>query len=144
KGEDLPPGVGLKPQVIAPGQKQAVVVVHAEPNAARWAGAIKIVGSATSKGQKLAREVRSATITWPVAQANIPTLTRLDRELCLAVRDKAVYTLVADKDKIVVNQGEKITIPVKLIGNDNFKGNVQIAAIGGPPGLIGQPVNLTP
>lgn len=143
-GVDLPKGVGVKPQIISGSQKQAVVVVHAEADATWWAGGIKLVGTATAKGQKLTREVRSATITWPVVQAGTASITRIDRELALAVRNKAAYTLVADKTKINVTQGEKISIPVKLIGNDNFKGTVQVAVIGGPPGLVSQPVSLTP
>lgn len=136
-GENLPPGVSMKPQVISSLQKVAPVVVHADASAKPWAGAIKLVGTA----KKLKREVRSATITWPVAQANVPTITRLDRELVLAVRGKAPYTLVAGKDKVSVIQGEKISIPVKLVGD--YKGTVQVAAIGGPTGLIAPPVSLS-
>jgi hypothetical protein len=143
-GDDLPPGLSVKPQIISGSQKQAVVVVHADADAKPWAGAINLVGTATVKGQKLTREVRSATVTWPVAQVNIPTITRLDRELVLAVRDKAKYDLVVDKQKISVLQGEKISIPFKLPASDAFKGNVTVAALGGPPGLISQLVTVTP
>lgn len=143
-GQDLPQGVGVKPQIIASSQKQAVVVVHADADAKPWAGGIKIVGTATAGGKKLVREVRSATITWPVAQANIPTITRIDRELVVAVRDKAPYTLVLGTQKISVVQGEKISIPVKVVGEGAFKTNVQVAALGGPAGLIATPVTITP
>lgn len=143
-GDKLPPGVGVRPQIISGAQKLAVVVVHAEPNAKPWEGGINIVGTATVKGQKLTREVRSATISWSVAQANIPTITRLDRELVVAVRDTAPYTLVVSADKIKVNQGEKISIPVKLVTGENFKAAVQVVAIGGPPGLTPQTLSLTP
>src|SRR5205814_885124 len=57
-GDNLPPGVGVRPQIIASSQKQAVVVVHAEADAKPWAGGIKIVGTATVAGKKLTREVR--------------------------------------------------------------------------------------
>jgi hypothetical protein len=143
-GENLPPGLGVKPQIISSGQKQAVIVIHADADAKPYAGAVKIVGTATSKGQKLTREVRSATITWPVAQAGTPTITRMDRELVLAVRDKAAYSLVVGTQKISVIQGEKISIPVKVVGVDNFKTGVQVAALGGPTGLVPIPVTITP
>jgi hypothetical protein len=143
-GDDLPPGIGVQPQIISSGQKQAVIVVHAEPDAKPWAGPIKIVGTAIVKGQKLRREVRSATIIWPVIQVNIPTLTRMDRELVLAVRDRAVYTLVPEKEKITVIQGEKISIPVKVVPSGNFKTNVQLAALGGPTGLLPRPISVAP
>ncbi len=143
-GDNLPPGVGVRPQVIASSQKQAVVVVHADADAKSWAGGIQIVGTATVAGKKLTREVRAASVSWSVVQVNTPTLTRLDRELVVAVRDKAAYTLVVGTQKIDVKQGEKISIPVKLVGNDSFKTSVTIAPIGGPPGLIAQNVVLTP
>lgn len=142
-GENLPAGLGLRPQTVAPGQKQAVLVVHAEADAKPWAGPITIVGTATTGGKKLKREVRAATISWPVAAANTPTITRLDRELAVAVREKAPYSLVVSTDKIKVNQGEKITIPVKVAGNADFKGTVQVGVLGGPPGLLPQNVSLT-
>ena len=143
-GENLPPGLGVRPQIISGAQKQAVVVVHAEANAKPWEGAIKLVGTATVNGKKLTREVRAATISWPVAQANNPTITRLDRELVVAVRDKAPYTLVLGTDKIKVNQGQPVSIPVKVVPGENFKTTVQVAALGGPPGLVPQNVAITP
>lgn len=143
-GENLPPGVGVNPQVIAGNQKQALVVVHADANANRYAGPIQIVGVASVKGQKLVREVRAATMSWPVAQANIPTITRLDRELVVAVRDKAAYSLIVGAQKITLQQGERISIPVKLVPNEGFKTNVQVVALGGPAGLIPQTLSLTP
>ncbi len=143
-GDNLPPGVGVPAQIIASGQKQAVLVVNAGPDAKMWAGGITILGTATVKGQKLTREMRSATISWAVQQNNIPTITRMDRELTIAVRDKAPYSLVIANPKITLQQGEKISIPVKLVGNDNFKTSVQVGAIGGPPGLIPSIVTLTP
>ena len=143
-GENLPPGVGIRPQRIGSGQKQAALVLHADDGAKGWTGAIKVVGTATVKGQKLTREVRSATISWPVAQPNTPTITRLDRELVIAVRDKAPYRLVLSADKFSVKQGEKISIPVKLIAGDTYKGAVQVSAIGGPSQLVPQTVSVTP
>ena len=143
-GDNLPAGVGVRPQIISGGQKQAVVVVHAEADAKPWDGAIKLIGTATANGKKLTRDVRAATISWPVQQANTPTITRLDRELVVAVRAKAAYTLVVSADKIKVSQGEKISIPVKLVPGADFKGTVQVAAIGGPPGLTPQSLSLTP
>jgi hypothetical protein len=142
-GDKLPAGVGVRPQTISSTQKQAVLVVHADDNAQAYAGAINVVGTATVKGKKMVREVRAASVSWPVIQANIPTLTRLDRELVIAVRDKAPYTLIVGTDKINIKQGDKLSIPVKLLG-DSYKGNVTINAIGGPPGLTPQNLVLNP
>jgi hypothetical protein len=144
-GDKLPPGVSVKPQVIAGNQKLAAIAVGAAPEAPLYAGPIELLATATIGGKKVTREVRAATITWPVNQQNTPTLTRLDRELVVALRDKAPYTLSVAKDQIVVPQGERITIPVKLTAvAPDFKTNVQLSAVVAPTGMAMQPVTLTP
>ncbi len=143
-GENLPPGVTVTPQILPPGAKQAAIVVGAKPDAAPWAGPIKIVGTATINGQKVVREVRAATITWPVP-AVTATFTRLDRELVLAVRDKAPFSLTVDKDKFTVLQGERISIPIKLTRlQPNFMAPIQVTALALPPGYAMPPVTLVP
>ena len=62
----------------------------------------------------------------------------------IAVRDNARYSLVIANPTIKVQQGEKISIPFRLVGVDNFKTSVQIGVIGGPPGLNPQTVTVTP
>jgi hypothetical protein len=113
--EELPPGVTCPPQILAGNQRQTKLVLTAAPDAAEWTGEIKIKGTATIKGQPVVREARPASITWPVQpQQNIPTLTRLDRQLVLAVRDKVPYSVAATIDKPAVVQGDKATINLKL------------------------------
>jgi hypothetical protein len=141
-GDKLPAGLAMKPQVIAGSQKQAAIVVHADGSAKPWAGPIHLVATAAVKGKKLTREVRSASIAWPVTQQNAPTLTRLDRELVVAVREKAPFALAPGSDHVTIKQGDKITIPVKLTRTDAFKSNVTVVALGGPPGLNALPLTL--
>jgi hypothetical protein len=137
-GEALPPGVSVRPQILSNAQKQAVVVVSASADATPYAGPIKIVGTAVIAGKKVKREVRAAGIIWPVAQLNTLTATRLDRELVVAVRGQAPYSLSAGTEKLTVQQGEKVGIPVKMAAHwPDFKGTVQIAAIGAPQGPQG-------
>jgi hypothetical protein len=143
-GNKLPAGLAMKPQVIAGTQKQAAIVVHAEAGAKPWAGPIHLIGTSTVNGNKLLREVRSASVAWPVTQANTPTMTRLDRELVVAVREKAPFALAPSSDNLTIKQGDKITIPVKLTRNDGFKSNVTVVALGGPPGLNALPLTLNP
>jgi hypothetical protein len=143
-GTNLPPGISVQPQILHNGQKQAMLVVRAAGDAPPFAGAITVTATAEIDGKKRTREVRSAGITWPVPQPNILTVTRLDRELVLAVRDEAPYSLAAEKDQISVRQGEKITIPVKLQKHwTDFKSNVQLSAAALPSGLNMPPVSLT-
>jgi hypothetical protein len=113
--EGLPKGVTAAPQSIGAGQRAGALVLSAAADAAAWTGEIKIKGTATIKGQTVAREARAAGITWPVQpQQNIPTISRLDRSLFLAVRDKAPWALTATIDKATLVQGDKATLTVKL------------------------------
>jgi hypothetical protein len=95
----------------------------------------------------LSREVRGASITWSLnqQQQNTPTVSRLDRELVLAIRDKAPYSLSVTKDQFTVKQGERISVPLKLtpLGAE-FKSNVQISALTLPTGMALQPVTVNP
>ncbi|MBI3409233.1 MAG: hypothetical protein HY040_12875 [Planctomycetes bacterium] len=142
--DSLPEGVTLPPQVIAGSQKQAALVLSATPNAPFMGGPIRIVGTATVGGQKLIREVRSASVSWPVQQLNIPTISRLDRELVMAVRDKAPYTLGIEKTKVIVQQGEKIQIPIRLnVLSPEFKSTVQLVSLSMPTGMTMQPASVS-
>lgn len=141
-GEALPPGLSVRPQVLSNAQKQAVVIVTAAPDAPPFAGAIKIVGSAVIGGKKVTREVRAASIVWPVAQPNTLTVTRLDRELVVAVRDKAPYSLSSASERVSVQQGGSVSIPVTMKAHwAEFKGNVQLLTIGLPQGGAGLPAS---
>src|SRR5206468_3230170 len=112
--EGLPPGVTCKPQLVPSGAKQVPFVLSAGADAAPWAGEIKILGKAKIDGKEVVREARAATISWPVPQVNLPTITRMDRAVVLAVRDKAPFSLTADVESLTLKQGERIQIPLKL------------------------------
>jgi hypothetical protein len=60
-------------------------------------------------------EARTASVTWPTQeQQNIPTISRLDRNLVLAVREKAPFSLTATSEKPAVTQGSKVTVALKV------------------------------
>ncbi|MCS7047155.1 MAG: PPC domain-containing protein, partial [Gemmataceae bacterium] len=148
-GAKLPPGITVRPQVVAGNQKQAAIVVSAAAEAAPFAGPVELVATAKIDGKTVTRAVRPASITWslplPNQQQNTPTVSRLDRELVLALRDKAPYRLSADTTKITVLQGDKITVPVKLTPlAPDFKGTVQLSALALPVGMVMQPVTVNP
>jgi hypothetical protein len=115
--EGLPPGVTCKPQVVGTGLKSGTLVLEAAADAAPWAGQVVIKGTATINGQPVVREARSASLVWngPGPQnKDTPTLTRLDRGLMLAVREKAPFAFTVTADKPVVTQGDKINLTFKL------------------------------
>ena len=128
----MPPGATCLPQVVGPGLRQATLVVSATPDAAAWTGEIKVKGTATIDGRQVVREARPATITWP-APDNVPAVGRLDRSLVLAVREKPLFTLTANLDKVTATPGEKVTVPVKLIRHrPEAKAPVQLSVLNLP------------
>jgi hypothetical protein len=125
------------------------LVLTAAEDAAPWTGEIKVKGTAMVRGQKVEHEALSGTILWPVQPGqNIPPLSRLERQLFLAVRDKPLYTLTATIDKASVPQGSPAQVTVKLARNSpDFKNPlaVQAALTELPQGLTvnnNQPVNI--
>jgi hypothetical protein len=149
--EGLPPGVTCVPQTLVGDVREAQLVVAAAPAAAAWAGEVKVKGTATIKGQKVVREARPASIVWPVQpQQNLPTISRLDRGLFLAVRDKAPYSVAAALDKPAIVQGDKGTLKVtlsRLWPDLKVPLTVQALAAEMPRGLTinnNQPITIAP
>lgn len=137
--EGLPPGLTSPPQILSRNMKSAHLVLTAAPDAKPFTGTVRVVGTALIDGKKVARTARPATVTWPVQpQQNIPTITRLDHALMLAVRDKGPGLLTAATDKLTVKLGEKVVVGLKLQRHlPEFKGNFQVTPVQGdfPPNL---------
>jgi hypothetical protein len=107
--------VTCPPQVIGPGLTYAPLVLSATPAAAVGIYEIKVKGTATINGQTVVREARPASVTWPIQPGqNLPTVSRLDRNLMLAVNDQAPFNLTATIDKATLLQGEKANVTLKL------------------------------
>jgi hypothetical protein len=139
--EGLPTGVSCPPQVLAASSKQTMLAVAAADDAPeKFEGVIKVVGTSAIGGQKVVREARPASVTWGAAnpQGNTPTITRLDRALVLAVRNKAPLNVTPTKNRVVIVVGDKTEIPYKLTRLDpEFKGSFQVQAVPGelPAGI---------
>lgn len=113
--EGLPPGVTSSPFVVGTGLRQGGLILTAAADAPPFEGAIKVKGTALLNGQTIVREARPAAITWQVQpQQNIPTITRLDRQLMLAVRDKAPFQITATSEKAELLQGAKANVTLKV------------------------------
>jgi len=145
--EGLPAGVTCAPQSVGPALKQSILTLEAAPTAASWAGEFKIKGTATINGQPVVREARPASVTWPVPpQQGIPTITRLDRNLVFAVRDKAPFRLESQLAKPVALQGEKVPLTLKLTRLwPDFKAPLQVTYADPIPSLVvnnNQPITV--
>lgn len=116
--EGLPPGVTCRPQAVAPGQKQATLVLSAAADAPPGAGVIRILGTATIQGQTVIREARPAGLIWPTqAGQNFPASARLERNLVLAVRDPAPFNLSATLDQAGATPTGKVTVTLQVTRN---------------------------
>ena len=142
--DGLPPGVRCPPQKIGTGMRQGTLVLSADADAMPWTGAIRVKGTATIHGQQVEREARAASVTWPVQQQNAVTMSRLDRDLVLAVRERAPFDLTASLDKPAVLHGDKLAVTVKLTRLwPELKGAVQLTALNLPPTMQLPPTNIT-
>jgi hypothetical protein len=132
--EGLPAGVTCPPQRISPTQKQATLVLSAAANAAPAVAALSVKGTATVNGQQIVREARPATITWSVQPGqNLPVISRVDRQLVCAVRDKPPFRLSVKQTELTVKQGDKGTINFNVTRLwPDFKAAVQVNASPGP------------
>jgi hypothetical protein len=131
--EGLPPEVECPPQVLHPSARQGALVLTATEDAEPWAGAIRVVGTATMNGREFRREARPATVTWPINQRNTPTIARLDRELVMSVRASGPLRLTAGVTEISAKQGQRVTIPLRVDRDwPEFKGAVTVAPINVP------------
>jgi hypothetical protein len=135
----LPAGVTCPPQRVGPNQKHAALVLSAAADAKPFTGVITVKGTAVIDGKPVTHEARSATISWQVPpQQNIPTISRLDRQLILAVRDKAPFRLIPATDKLTIKQGDKATLDLKLTRAwADLKAPIQVQAM---PSIQNQPM----
>jgi hypothetical protein len=130
--EGLPEGVTCPPQIVGPNQRFAAFVVGAAPDAPNWNGAIMVKGSAVINGEEVIREARPASIVWPIPpqQNNVALISRLTRDLVLAVREKAPYSLSAEVQEVATVAGQNITIPLKITRHwPDFKGNALVTLL---------------
>jgi hypothetical protein len=144
--EDLPEGVSCPPQVVPAGSKLAFLVFSAAADAPAWAGEVKVKGEALIGGKEVVREVRPASATWPVPQAQLPAVSRLDRSLVLAVGGPAAYTLTAAAEPRSALPGQKVTVPVRLARNwPELKGRpIQLVPVALPGALTFQQLVIAP
>src|SRR5207247_8189842 len=98
------------PQLIGSRMREGSLVLSVAGNAVPFSGTIKVKATAKINGQSVTREVRSATITWPVQPGqNTPTISRLDESLVLSVRDKAPFRIDLQPEKAFIKKEDKLS-----------------------------------
>ncbi|MCE9524747.1 MAG: PPC domain-containing protein [Planctomycetales bacterium] len=136
--EGLPPGVHAAPTSLLQ-ENQCGFVLWADENAADFTGPIKLVATAKSGELNLRREVRPYTRVWNDGSGGGGS-SRPVRELTLAVREKAPFSLRFATEQIQIEAGKKAQVKLLLTRlNPDFKekltllplplpGNVKITA----------------
>ena len=107
--EGLPKGVTCPPQKIGPGVTRAAMVLTAGADTAPWTGTFTVKGKAVIDGKPFEVEGRAGDVTWSIGQQqqNQPTVSRMSRNLVLAVRDGAPFQLTAKLEQDGEDDGRR-------------------------------------
>jgi hypothetical protein len=142
EAEGLPKGVSCAPQVVGHRLKEATLVLQAAADAPEEAGAITIKGTAMINGQKVVRTAQAGTLVWPVPNG-IPAISRLARSTCLAVREKATFTLDTDVKELSAPLNGQVAIKVKANRlAPTFKEQIQLVRVAALTDAAGRFLNL--
>jgi hypothetical protein len=134
EAEGLPPGVSCRPVHVGPGNELASVVFMAAADAPPWTGAIRLKAWARIDGKRIERPV--GCVQRRFSDQSPITSSRANREICLAVRSRAPYSLETAAREIKVRQGESAETKVTLTRHwPEVKETVRIAAWKPPAGF---------
>jgi hypothetical protein len=138
--DGLPEGVTCRPATIGPNQPSAMLVLEAREDAPDWVGTIRVRGAARVGDADLVREARPATVL--VAAQNQRGISRLSRDLALAVGQTAPYLLQAKTSEVRVPQGHWIEIPLSATRRGDFTGDLALTAMGLPAKVQNEALTL--
>jgi hypothetical protein len=107
--EGLPPGLHATPTTIAQNTR-GTLVLWADENAPDWAGTIRLMAEGRRGDTVFRREVRPYTRVW-----NDPSLnsSRPTRELAVALRERAPYSLQFAQPLVDAKAGQKLELALK-------------------------------
>jgi hypothetical protein len=126
--EGLPPGVHAQP--TSSSDTRGTFVLWADAVAPDWTGTVKLFATGQRGNVPLRREVRPYTRVW--SEANIGS-SRPTRELALAVREPAPFSLRFAADRLDVPAGKKAELKLHLDRSwPDFKGNLTVLPLAFP------------
>ncbi|MBI2947359.1 MAG: hypothetical protein HYY23_06915, partial [Verrucomicrobia bacterium] len=135
--EGLPPGVHFSAAKIEAGKSSATILVTADEKAARWVGAIQVLGKARIGSSEIVRQAREGSIVWTIPDYNNePVPSRIEGGLMLAVSDKeaAPISISAVENKLwETSLAGKLQIPIKVLRRGDFSDAVKLKPAGIPP-----------
>ena len=146
--ENLPAGVTCSPTKILAGKNDGLVLLTASEAAARWIGAIRILGKARLGDADLAHDARAGAVIWNVPDFNNePVQARLTRDFALAVSGAEPAPLSVDpvEDKVwEVVAGAKLEIPLRITQRGEFKEPLKLKGVGAPGIETLPPIDIDP
>jgi hypothetical protein len=138
EAENLPAGVTCPPTHVSPQTPFANVVFTAAPDAPEWSGPVRLKAVATIDGRRIERPVGCSQRRWTTSG-----LSRLSREIALAVRSKAPYGLKTPADPQDVTAGGTLETRIAVERSwPDFQGKVQVNGLDLPPGFSVQATEI--
>ncbi|MEC5128147.1 hypothetical protein VSU19_15380 [Verrucomicrobiales bacterium BCK34] len=134
KAEGLPEGVTCPEVSLQNLETSAYLTLAATGKAPAWTGNIKVTATATIGEKTITHPVRAGTITLGNNDYNLARIkSRLSPEFPLAVSAKEVTPVrieVEGSRKFSVTQGQKLSIPFKLVSRHELKGSLSVTPVG--------------
>jgi len=140
EADGLPPGVTAGPAIIPAGASTGWVLLTAGNDAAGWAGAIRIRGTATIGEKQVTRDALSGVVSLSTYDTNTKLVvirSRLADEISLAVSDSestplTIALAAASAGSLEVPAGGKLSIPLRLIRSAEFTTPIGFKLAGHP------------
>jgi hypothetical protein len=138
--EGLPPGLHALPTTVT--DTRGTFVLYADADAPEWTGTVKLFATGKRGDETLRREVRPYTRVWSNQDMNS---SRPTRELALAVRESAPFSLRFGAERLEVMAGSKVEVKVHLDRLwPDFKNAVNVTPLSPPNNIKVTNVNLGP
>lgn len=132
--EGLPAGVTAPAVTLSAKEHVTRFVLAASPDAAPWSGSIQLKAKAKVGEKEEVKSVRIGALTFGVGDYNTARLrSRLELNAAVAVSEHETTParIEAGNDrKFSVMIGEKLEIPVKILSEQERKGNLTITPVG--------------
>ena len=109
--DKLPRGIHMAPTTIV-NDNRGVLVFWADADASDWVGSVSLTATAKRGTETFIREVRPYTRVW---SSNDPSSSRPMRQLMLAARETAPFSVTPAIERAQVQAGGKVTVTVKGI-----------------------------
>lgn len=142
---NLPPGLSCSPVTIAPNQSEAVLMVVASDDAAKWTGEIDVIGTWSSGDEQRSSTAAAATVIWGTGEQRDVIRTRVATKLRLAASDQSATPLTVQlggDSTASAKPGTSLSLPITLIRREGGEVAVVLRPRNLPPGVTAAEVTV--